>query len=546
MAGAVAFSHHVAYFTSGLLMSNLRHLLSKLSTFALLCAACSPFSAYAVTVRVANQGDVLSLDPHSFNEAIQLSFLNNVFESLATRGKDLKIGPSLATSWSAVSPTTWRFELRRNVRFHDGSPFTADAVFSLERARGDGSDVKPQLASVKAVRKVSDFTIELDTTAPNPILPELMTNILIMSKSWCEANQATKPVDRRKGIENAASFKANGTGPYRVRERQPSTRTVLARNPQWWNKLESNVDEVIFMPIENNSTRVAALLSGEVDVIDPVPLPDMPRIAASANLQVVENPELRVVFLGFDQKRDQLLNSSVKGKNPFKDQRVRQAFYQAIDINTIKTRIMRNSAFPTGGMVADGIRGYTPDMKNRLAYDPEASKKLLADAGYPGGFEVGMNCPNDRYVNDAEVCQAVATNLARVGIKIQLQVESKSTYFPKALKREVSFFMLGWTPAAYDAHNLLFTVLATPSGTQGSWNFGAYSNPKLDELTTKIQSEINPDLRSAMVKEALDIHSQDVGHIPLYQQTLVWAMKKNVTAYQRADGFMLFKWMNVK
>jgi peptide/nickel transport system substrate-binding protein len=547
MAGAVAFSHHVAYFTSGLLMSNLRHLLSKLSTFALLCAACSPFSAYAVTVRVANQGDVLSLDPHSFNEAIQLSFLNNVFESLATRGKDLKIGPSLATSWSAVSPTTWRFELRRNVRFHDGSPFTADdAVFSLERARGDGSDVKPQLASVKAVRKVSDFTIELDTTAPNPILPELMTNILIMSKSWCEANQATKPVDRRKGIENAASFKANGTGPYRVRERQPSTRTVLARNPQWWNKLESNVDEVIFMPIENNSTRVAALLSGEVDVIDPVPLPDMPRIAASANLQVVENPELRVVFLGFDQKRDQLLNSSVKGKNPFKDQRVRQAFYQAIDINTIKTRIMRNSAFPTGGMVADGIRGYTPDMKNRLAYDPEASKKLLTDAGYPGGFEVGMNCPNDRYVNDAEVCQAVATNLARVGIKIQLQVESKSTYFPKALKREVSFFMLGWTPAAYDAHNLLFTVLATPSGTQGSWNFGAYSNPKLDELTTKIQSEINPDLRSAMVKEALDIHSQDVGHIPLYQQTLVWAMKKNVTAYQRADGFMLFKWMNVK
>ncbi len=515
---------------------------ATLSGFAILTT-----STYGATVRVANQGDVLSLDPHSFNEAIQLSFLNNVFESLATRGKDLKIGPSLATSWSAVSPTTWRFELRRNVRFHDGSPFTADdVVFSLERARGEGSDVKPQLASVKTVRKVSEFSVELDTSAPNPILPELLTNILMMSKTWCEANQATKPVDRRKGVENAASFKTNGTGPYRVRERQPSARTVLARNLQWWNKHESNVDEVIFLPIENNATRVAALLSGEVDVIDPVPLPDMPRIAASSSLQVVENPELRVIFLGFDQKRDQLLNSSVKGKNPFKDKRVRQAFYQAIDIDTIKTRIMRNSAFPTGGMVANGIRGYTPDMKNRLAYDPEVSKRLLADAGYPGGFEVGMNCPNDRYVNDAEVCQAVASYLARVGIKIALQVESKATYFPKALKREVSFFMLGWTPAAYDAHNLLFTVLATPSGTQGSWNFGAYSNPKLDELTTKIQSEINPDQRNAMVKEALDIHSQDIGHIPLYQQTLVWAMKKNINAYQRADGFMLFKWMNVK
>jgi peptide/nickel transport system substrate-binding protein len=518
-----------------------------LATAILPVLAMQASAAHSATVRVANQGDVLSLDPHSFNEAIQLSFLNNVFESLATRGKDLKIGPSLATSWSAVSPTTWRFELRRNVRFHDGAPFTADdVVFSLERARGEGSDVKPQLASIKAIRKVSEFSVELDTSAPNPILPELLTNILMMNKAWCETNQATKPVDRRKGIENVASFKANGTGPYRVRERQPGTRTVLARNPQWWNKLESNVDEVIFLPIENNATRVAALLSGEVDVIDPVPLPDMPRIATSSNLQVVESPELRVIFLGFDQKRDQLLNSSVKGKNPFKDKRVRQAFYQAIDINTIKTRIMRNSAFPTGGMVAEGIRGYTSDMITRLAYDPEASKKLLADAGYPSGFEVGMNCPNDRYVNDAEVCQAVASYLARVGIKIQLQVESKATYFPKALKREVSFFMLGWTPAAYDAHNLLFTVLATPAGNQGTWNFGAYSNPQLDELTTKIQSEINPEQRSAMLKEALDIHRQDVGHIPLYQQTLVWAMKKNINAYQRADGFMLFKWMNVK
>lgn len=522
-------------------------LFTRIASWTLLGIALATGSAHAATVRVANQGDVLSLDPHSFNEAIQLSFLNNVFESLATRGKDLQIGPSLATSWVAATPTTWRFELRRNVRFHDGSPFTADdVVFSLERARGEGSDVKPQLASVKSVRKVSDFVVELETSAPNPILPELLSNILIMSKAWCEANQASKPVDRRRGIENAASFKAVGTGPYRVRERQPGTRTVLARNAQWWNAHESNVDEVIFLPIENNATRVAALLSGEVDVIDPVPLPDMPRIAAAPTLQVVENPELRVVFLGFDHKRDQLLNSSVKGENPFKDQRVRRAFYQAIDINTIKTRILRNSAYPTGGMVAKGIRGHTSDMDNRLPFDPDAAKKLLADAGYPGGFEVAMQCPNDRYVNDAEVCQAVAANLARVGIKILLQVESKATYFPKALKREVSFFMLGWTPAAFDAHNLLYTVLATPTGTQGTWNFGAYSNAKLDELTSKIQSEINPTLRAALVKEALGIHSQDVGHIPLYQQTLVWGMKKNITAYQRADGFMLFKWMQVK
>jgi len=501
----------------------------------------------AATVRVANQGDVLSLDPHSFNEAVQLSFLNNVFEALATRGKDLKLTPSLATTWKAAAPNIWRFELRRNVTFHDGAPFSADdVVFSLERARGEGSDIKSQLASVKTIRKVSDFVVELETSAPNPILPELMTNVLIMNRKWAEANQATRPVDRRKGIENAASFRTNGTGPFKVRERQPSQKTVLQRSPTWWNKFETNLDEVVFLPIENSATRVAALLSGEVDVIDPVPLQDIARVNSSPKLQVVENPELRVIFLGFDHKRDVLPLSNVTDKNPFKDKRVRQAFYQAIDIQTIKTQIMRNASKPTGAMIAAGIQGYSTDMEPRLPFDLAASKKLLADAGYANGFEVGMNCPNDRYVNDSEVCQAIAANLARAGIKIKLQAESKTTYFPKGLKREMGFFMLGWSPAAYDAHNLLFTVLATPSGSQGSWNFGAYSNPKLDELTTRIQSELDQDKRNAMIKEALQLHADDVGHIPLHQQTLSWGMKKTIDAYQRADGFMLFKWMNVR
>jgi peptide/nickel transport system substrate-binding protein len=245
---------------------------------ALALAVAAP-GALGASVRVANQGDVLSLDPHSFNEAVQLSFLNNVFEALVTRGKDLKLTPSLATAWKATGPTTWRFELRRKVQFHDGAPFSADdVVFSLERARGEGSDIKPQLASVKAIHKVSDFVVELETSAPNPILPELLTNVLIMNRKWAETNQATRPVDRRKGIENAASFRANGTGPFRVRERQPSARTVLQRSPIWWNRFETNLDEVVFLPIENNATRVAALFSGEVDVIDPVPLQDIARV----------------------------------------------------------------------------------------------------------------------------------------------------------------------------------------------------------------------------------------------------------------------------
>jgi peptide/nickel transport system substrate-binding protein len=519
---------------------------SALKSALIAIALVATSSAQAASVRVANQGDVLSLDPHSLNEAVQLAFLNNVFESLVTRGKDLKLVPSLATQWSLKSPTIWMFDLRKGVSFHDGKPFGADdVVFSLNRARGDGSDVRGQLASIRDVRKTGEYQVEVETSEPNPILPDVITNILILNKAWSEANQAAKPVDRRRGIENAASFRANGTGPFRVRERQPGVKTVLARNLQWWNKAEGNVEEVVFIPISSDATRVAALLSKEVDVIDPVPLQDLQRVKGTAGLAVQQGPESRIIFLGFDQQRDELLYSSVKGKNPFKDLRVRQAFYQAIDIDTISSKVMRGLSKPTGAMVTDSIRGYHKDMEARLPFNQDAARKLLTDAGYPDGFDLTMSCPNDRYVNDSEICQAVAGNLARIGIKIRLAAESKVTYFPRALKRDVSFFMLGWSPAGYDSHNLLFTVLSSPAGAQGQWNFGAYSNPQLDALTKKIQTETNPTQRDDLIKQALGLHAKDVGHIPLHQQVITWAMRDNIKAYQRADGFMLFKWMTV-
>jgi peptide/nickel transport system substrate-binding protein len=521
------------------------------ATVTLASAVAVSHGAEAKTLRFASQGDALSMDPHSLNEAVQLGLLNNVYEALVTRGRDLKVGPALAVRHTATSPTVWRFELRRNVVFHDGTPFDADdVVFSLDRARGEGSDLRSQTASIKEVRKVDPYTVEIETRAPNPILPDLITNVLMMSRAWCIANQAERPVDRRRGIENAASFRANGTGPYRLRERQPGVRTVLARNARWWDKTEGNVESVVFQPLGNDATRVAALLSGEVDIIDPLPLQDMQRVAARAELKASQGPELRVIFLGFDQRRDELLFSNVKGRNPFKDKRVRQAVYQAIDIDTIVGRVMRGAATPTGAMVTDGIRGYQPDMSRRLPYDPDASRRLLAEAGYPNGFEVSLNCPNDRYVNDSEVCQAVVANLARVGVTVRLQAEPKATYFPRVLKRETSFFMLGWTPAGFDAHNVLFTVLGTPAtgaqGGQGQWNFGAYSNPALDELAVKIQSELDESRRNAMIRDAFAMHATDVGHVPLYQQKLSLGLRKSIDAFQRPDGFVLFKWVTMR
>lgn len=515
-----------------------------------LCAALvlSATLAQAVTLRVANQGDSTSMDPHSLNESLQLSFTGNIYEPLVGRDKNLGLVPMLATKWTATSPTVWRFELRKGVKYHNGEAFGADdVVFSFGRAAGDGSDMKSYTSSIKEVRKVDPFTVEIETTTPFPILPDVISQVYILSKKWCEDNKAEKPVDKRKGIENAASFRANGTGPFRLKERQPSTRTVLVRNLQYWDKVESNVDEVVFTPIGNDGTRVAALLSGEIDLMEPVPLQDVERLRAAGNINVMQGPELRTIFLGMDQKRDELQFSSVKGKNPFKDVRVRRAFYQAIDIEAIKARVMRGASAPTALMVGPGIRGFVPEMNRRLPHDAEAAKKLLAEAGYPSGFEVGMNCPNDRYVNDGAICQAVAANLARIGVKVNLQTESKATYFPKILRRDTSFYLLGWTPSTYDAHNALTSLMATPTDKgQGQFNLGSYSNPKVDELTLKIQAETDQTRRNAMIAEAFKLHADDVGHIPLHQQALAWAMKKNVSVVQLADNFMPFKWVTVK
>jgi peptide/nickel transport system substrate-binding protein len=511
-----------------------------------LAAACG--MAQAVTLRVADVGDVQSMDPHSLNETLQLSFTGNIYEALVARGKDMKLVPALATQWKQTSPTVWRFELRKGVKFHDGTPFTVDdVVFSFKRGTADGSDMKGYTAPIKEVRAVGDSAVDIETNAPFPILPDTLTSLYIMSRKWCEENKAERPVDRRKGVENTASFKTNGTGPYRLKERQPSTRTVIVRNFGYWDKVDGNVDEVVFTPIGNDATRVAALLSGEIDVMEPVPLQDVDRVKSAGKFTVLQGPELRTIFLGMDQKRDELLSSSVKGKNPFKDKRVRQAFYQAIDIEAIKSRVMRDAATPTALMIGPGVRGFQADMNKRLPHDVEAAKKLLADAGYATGFEVGMNCPNDRYVNDAQICQAVAANLARIGVKVNLQAETKNTYFPKILRRDTSFYLLGWTPSTTDAHDAMYNLMGTPTDKgQGQFNLGAYSNPRFDELMAKVQSEIDQVKRNEAIREAFKIHQDDIGHIPLHQQALAWAMKSGVSLVQLPDNRLFFKWVSVK
>jgi peptide/nickel transport system substrate-binding protein len=521
----------------------------KKTAFSLVASALAATSllASAVTLRVGNQGDALSLDPHSLNESLQLTVVGNVYEPLVTRDRNYKLAPGLATDWKQTAPTVWRFNLRKGVQFHDGTPFSADdVIFSYERARGEGSDMKSYVGQIREIRKIDAHTIDFVLNNPFPILPELFTQWLIMSRKWCETNQATRPVDRRKGIENAASFRANGTGPFRVRERQPGVRTTFSRNGNYWGRIDGNVDEVVFNVIGNDSTRVAALLSGEIDVMEPVPVQDVARIQANARLKVLQGPELRVIFLGMDQKRDELQFSSVKGKNPFKDKRVRQAFYQAIDIEAIKSRVMRGAATPLALLLPPQVNGYAPDLAKRLPFDVEAAKKLMADAGYGAGFELKLNCPNDRYVNDGEICQAVAANLSRIGVKINLEAETKGTYFPKILRRDTSFYMLGWTASTVDAHNVLYPVMSTPGeGGRGQFNLGAYSNARVDELTTLVASETDTRKRNEMIREALKIHQDEVGHIPLHQQAINWGSSRNIEMVQWPDNGMPWKFVKL-
>jgi len=519
--------------------------------FLVIAALTAP--AEAKTFRWANDGDANSMDPYARQETFLLLFDLSMYEPLIRRNREMKLEPGLATEWSNIDPTTWRMKLRQGVNFHDGSPFTADdVVFSFGRATHPGSNLGSPLASVREVRKLDDQTVDFITDGPNPILPYNLTGVAMMSRKWCEEHNTTRAADLTKNEESYATRNANGTGPFMLKERKPDVRTVLAKNPNWWGlKAEPiDLDEVVFSRIENAATRVAALLSGELDMIYTVPPQDTDRIAKTSGMKIWQKSELRTIFLGMDQSRDELLESTVKGKNPFKDKRVRQAFYQAIDEDAIKTKVMRGFAHPTALIVGPGVNGYDTALDKRYPYDPAAAKKLLADAGYGDGFGVGFDCPNDRYVNDEAICQAIGAMLARIGVKVDLLAQTRAKYFGKinAPRFETSFYMLGWTPGTYDALDALKALAATrrPGSFDGLYNVGGYSNPQLDELIKQIQVELDSERRNELIAQALTLVKDDFAYLPLHQQVVVWATRDNVDLAQTGDNFFQLRFVKLK
>ena len=502
-------------------------------------------SVEAKTLHWAYQGDMMSLDPMSLNETFTLGFQGWFYETLAGYDKNLKLVPMLAEKWENPEPTKWVFHLRKGVKFHDGSPFTADdVIFSWKRSLTPGSDMKGYGAKATDVKKIDDYTVEVTTPGPNPILPRDWTFLYIMSKTWAEKHKTTEATNVKGGESNYANMHEDGTGPFMVVDRQPDVKTTLKRFDGYWNKsMPTNVTDIVFQPITQESTRVAALISGEMDIVQPVPVQDWPRLQKEPNVRVLNEPEARAIFIGMDQHRDELLFSNVKGKNPFKDIRVREAVVRAVDTNVINKKIMRGAAKPLGTLIADKINGYDESFGKPYKPDVAKAKKLLAEAGYPNGFEVQMDCPNDRYVNDEKVCQAVASMLARVGIKIDLLAQTKSKYFAKVLLQagnNTSMYLLGWTPSSIDADNSLVNLVScrNPKTAAGQFNLGGYCNPKIDAITAKVESETDQVKRNALIKEAFTMLRNDYGYLPLHQQPMSWGVRKGIKVAQRADDVL--------
>jgi len=510
-------------------------------------AACAGLAgpAAAAALRVASGFDPQTMDPHALALLYHTRVVTQVYEPLVSRDEQFRLEPALALSWQALDDRTWRFKLRPGVRFHDGTTMTADdVVFSIDRARQPPSQRAFQLGGIAEVRRVDALTVDFLLSSPDSVLPEKFQFVGIMSRAWAQKHGVERAQDFNGKQETWAVRNANGTGPFRLERYEPDVRVLLKAHADWWgrgDRRNGNLDEVTFLPIRQDATRLAALSSGEVDLVLDPPYQDVARLKADPAMSVLQVADLGQQYLAFDQARDQLLDSDVKGRNPFKDRRVRQAVYQAINIDLVIGKVLRGQATPTGAFLSPLVEGSLAELDRRLPYDPAAAKRLLAEAGYPGGFGVTLDCVNIAWREN--VCQAVTAMLAQVGLRTTLRSSPTNQFFPKLSQGTGSFVEFGWTPTT-DAWATLNGVFRTfGKGGAGTFNVGRYSNPALDTLIDGIRVEPDPTRRRAMVGVALRLIGEDLPYVPLYRRTLSWAMAKKVRAVQWPNDVMELRWV---
>ncbi len=508
-------------------------------------AAAAPFAAPVQAenvLRYTSVSDASTLDPHALNALVTLMIDIQMYDALVMRDPGMVKIPGLAVSWENLDPNTWEFKLREGVTFHNGNPFNADdVIFSIKRAQADTSQMQGYVNTITEIRKIDDYTVQFVTDKPNPILLDQLVNIFMMDAEWSKEHGVEAPQNFKDSQETYAVRHTNGTGAFKLESREPDVKTVLVRNESWWGNEEykHNIDKVVWTPITNDATRVAALLSGEVDLVTDPPIQDLNRILGSDALKVEQTAQMRTIFFGFDVKADELRHSSVKGKNPFKDVKVRQAFYHAIDVEAIKRAIMRGMSVPAGMIIEPPINGYKAEWdENRLPFDPEKAKALLAEAGYPDGFSVQLDCPNNRYQNDEAICQAAVSMLAKIGVDVRLNAQPKTQFFPLITGKTTDFFLLGWGVPTMDS-GFAFDYLLH---SEASWNASRYGTPELDAKIEAIRGIVDVEERNRIIEEIWTQVQADIPYLPLHHQMIFWAMSKNLNIPIEPNDMPRFYW----
>ncbi len=510
---------------------------SPATHFATLLLACAlAVTAHAADLRIGMGADVTSIDPHQTNIAPNNAVAWHVFDALTHVDADTRLVPGLATSWRAVDGTTWEFKLRRGVKFHDGSDFTAeDVAFSLDRAvelGNKGGQFANFVRPIVAKQIVDPYTIRFKTATPYAMLPYDLNSIYIVSKK-AAAGAATEDFNSGKA--------ASGTGPFKLAAFRRGDRVELLRNDAYWGDKPA-WDKVTLRILPADPARTAALLSGDVDAIEMIPTADAARIKSNAAFRLEQKVSWRTIFFHLDQYRDNPPGVTDKAgkplaKNPFKDQRVREAIAMAINRQAVVERAMEGFALPAGNLVAPPVFGHNASIKP-AAFDPEAAKKLLAAAGYPDGFSIVLAAPNNRYVNDDQVAQVIAQMLARAGIAVsRVETHPAATYFTKARNGDFGFAMLGW--GSFGADLALRTLVASVNADKGygTWNWGRYSNAKVDLLVEQALASVDPAKREAAAREAMGIAMKDYAVVPVHHQIATWAMKKGLAYVPRTDEY---------
>ncbi len=520
----------------------------RIAAIAAVAACLSCGAAQATTVRIATAFDPQTMDPDALALLYHSRVVHQVYESLVNRDQNYDFEPALALSWSRVNDKAWRFKLRPGVLFHDGTPFTVDdAVFSVERAMKPPSQRAFQLKGVIAAKKVDESTLEIDLEAPDAVLPQKFVTLPMMSKAWCIAHHVELTQDFNGKQETFGVRNANGTGPFLLDRYEPDIRTVLKKNPKWWgwsDKRSGNVDEVVWLPIRSDATRLAALISGEVEMVLDPPIPDVARLKGEGAVSILQTTDLGEQYLVFDVARNELEGSDVKGRNPFKDIRVRRAVYQALNVDLIGQKVLRGLAQPTGAYLSSRVDGSPAEFDKRLPYDPARAKALLAEAGYPNGFSVTLDCVNVAWRQ--AVCQAMTAMLTQVGIRATLRSSPTNQFFPKLSEGQASLIEFGWTPTtdAWASLNGLFHTWSKQG--LGTFNAGRFSDPTLDALIEAIRIEPDEARRKTMSASALRMIGDAIPSVPLYRRTLIWAMKKTVHAVQWPSDTMELRWLRVQ